>query len=73
MSIEVISIGSSSSGNSYIIRAGGRVLLLDVGLTAKKIVGALSEIGLEPEDPMPRPSSFFFKAILTDRVNTVVY
>ena len=31
------------------------------------------EIGLEPEDPMPRPSSFFFKAILTDRVNTVVY
>ena len=50
MSIEVISIGSSSSGNSYIIRAGGRVLLLDVGLTAKKIVGALSEIGLEPED-----------------------
>ena len=50
MAIEVISIGSSSSGNSYIIRAGGRVLLLDVGLTAKKIVGALSEIGLEPED-----------------------
>lgn len=50
MSIEVISIGSSSSGNSYIIKAGGRVILLDVGLTAKKIVGALAENGLAPED-----------------------
>ncbi len=50
MSIEVISIGSSSSGNSYIIRAGGRTLLLDVGLTAKKIVGALTDNGLAPED-----------------------
>ncbi|MBR7088463.1 MAG: MBL fold metallo-hydrolase [Mogibacterium sp.] len=50
MSIEVISIGSSSSGNSYIIRAGGRTILLDVGLTAKKIVGALTDNGLAPED-----------------------
>ena len=50
MSIEVISIGSSSSGNSYIIKAGGRVILLDVGLTAKKIVGALTDNGLAPED-----------------------
>lgn len=50
MSIEVISIGSSSSGNSYIIRAGGRVILLDVGLTAKKIIGALADNGLAPED-----------------------
>lgn len=50
MSIEVISIGSSSSGNSYIIKAGGRVILLDVGLTAKKIVGALADNGLAPED-----------------------
>ena len=50
MSIEVISIGSSSSGNSYIIRAGGRTILLDVGLTAKKIVGGLTDNGLRPED-----------------------
>ena len=50
MAIEVISIGSSSSGNSYIIKAGGRVILLDVGLTAKKIVGALTDNGLAPED-----------------------
>ena len=45
-----MSIGSSSSGNSYIIKAGGRVILLDVGLTAKKIVGALTDNGLDPED-----------------------
>ena len=50
MAIEVISIGSSSSGNSYIIKAVGRVILLDVGLTAKKIVGALTDNGLAPED-----------------------
>ena len=50
MAIEVISIGSSSSGNSYIIKAGGRVILLDGGLTAKKIVGALTDNGLAPED-----------------------
>ena len=50
MAIEVISIGSSSSGNSYIIKAGGRVILLDVGLTAKKIVGALTDNGHAPED-----------------------
>ncbi len=50
MAIEVISIGSSSSGNSYIIKTGGRVILLDVGLTAKKIVGALTDNGLAPED-----------------------
>lgn len=49
MSIEVISIGSSSSGNSYIIRAGGKVLLLDVGLTAKRIMAALADEGIEPE------------------------
>ena len=50
MSIEVISIGSSSSGNSYIIRAGERAILLDVGLTAKRITGALADAGLEPEE-----------------------
>lgn len=50
MAIDVISIGSSSSGNSYIIKAGGRTILLDVGLTAKRIVGALEENGLCPED-----------------------
>ncbi|MBQ3291681.1 MAG: MBL fold metallo-hydrolase [Mogibacterium sp.] len=50
MSIEVISIGSSSSGNSYIIKAGSTRILLDVGLTAKKIVGALGDFDIDPGD-----------------------
>ena len=50
MPIDVISIGSSSSGNSYIILAEGRTILLDVGLTAKKILGALEHFGIEPSE-----------------------
>ncbi len=50
MSIEVISIGSSSSGNSYIIRAEENVILLDVGLTAKRITSALADAEISPED-----------------------
>ena len=49
MAIEVISIGSSSSGNSYIIMAGSRTILLDVGLTAKRILGALEHFDIDPE------------------------
>lgn len=49
MSIKVISIGSSSSGNAYIIMAGSRNILLDVGLTAKSIIGALQNFDIEPE------------------------
>ncbi|MBQ9273090.1 MAG: MBL fold metallo-hydrolase [Mogibacterium sp.] len=50
MSIEVVSIGSSSSGNSYIVMAGERTILLDVGLPAKKITGALEHLGIDPAD-----------------------
>ena len=50
MPIDIISVGSSSSGNSYIIFAEGRTLVLDVGLTAKKILGALGQFGVEPEE-----------------------
>ena len=50
MAIDVISIGSSSSGNSYIILAGGRTILLDAGLTAKRILGALEHFDISPEE-----------------------
>ena len=50
MAIEVISIGSSSSGNSYIILAGGRTILLDVGLTAKRILSALEHFDIQAEE-----------------------
>ena len=48
--IEIVSVGSSSSGNSYIIMAGGRTLVLDVGLPAKKIIGALEDLGTDPAE-----------------------
>ena len=48
--MRVISVGSSSSGNSYIIQAGGKNLLLDVGLSATKIIDAVNTCGMEAED-----------------------
>lgn len=48
--MEIISVGSSSSGNAYIIKADGHVLILDVGLTARSINEALAELGVKPED-----------------------
>lgn len=50
MAIEVISIGSSSSGNSYLIKAGKTSILLDVGLSMKAIIEGITSNGLEPED-----------------------
>lgn len=48
--MEIISIGSSSSGNSYIIKAAGRAIILDTGLTCKAIMAALESEGIEPAD-----------------------
>ena len=48
--IETVSVGSSSSGNSYIIMTEGRTILLDAGLTAKRIIGALEHLGKDPAD-----------------------
>jgi phosphoribosyl 1,2-cyclic phosphodiesterase len=48
--IEIVSVGSSSSGNSYIIMADGRTIILDVGLPAKKITGALEHLGTDPAE-----------------------
>lgn len=48
--IEIVSVGSSSSGNSYIIMADGHTIILDVGLPAKKITGALEQLGTDPAD-----------------------
>ena len=47
--MRIVSIGSSSSGNSYIVQAGSKNLLVDVGLSATKIINALETCGIEPE------------------------
>ena len=48
--MQINSIGSSSSGNSYLIKAGGVNLLLDLGLSCSKILNAASELGIDAED-----------------------
>lgn len=48
--MEIVSIGSSSSGNSYIVKVGSANFILDVGLSAKKIVSAIEKVGLSVED-----------------------
>ncbi len=48
--MEIISVGSSSSGNSYIIKAAGRAIILDTGLTCKAIMAALEAEGIDPDD-----------------------
>lgn len=46
MDLGIVSIGSSSSGNAYLITSGRTNLLLDVGLSAKRIKSALEQIGV---------------------------
>ena len=48
--MEIYSVGSSSSGNSYIIKTGSMNLILDVGLSATRIIEAMERCGLQPED-----------------------
>lgn len=47
--MKIASIGSSSSGNSYIVQAGSKNLLVDVGLSATKIISALDACGIAAE------------------------
>ena len=46
--IELIPLYSGSSGNSTLIRAGKRNILIDAGRTCKKISEALNEVGTDP-------------------------
>lgn len=48
--MKIYSIGSSSSGNSYIVKVGEANFLLDVGLSARKIVSAIEQVGLSALD-----------------------
>ncbi len=49
MALETVSAGSSSSGNSYIIKSKEHAIILDVGLTTKKIMEALDYMNIPPE------------------------
>lgn len=48
--MEFCSFSSGSSGNSYMVRAGETVLLVDCGISGRKIFEGLARVGQQPED-----------------------
>lgn len=47
--VELIVLGSGSSGNTAVLRAGGRCILVDAGLSARKTLQRLALAGIEPD------------------------
>ena len=48
--MEFYTLASSSSGNAALVRSGGTSILLDAGISARRIAQALSLLGMTPED-----------------------
>jgi len=48
--VELFVLGSGSSGNTSILRAGGTVIMIDAGLGPRKTVARLQEAGVAPDD-----------------------
>jgi len=49
MSLTITMLGSGSSGNATLVSAGGKHLLVDVGLSGRETIRRLSECGVCPE------------------------
>jgi len=49
MTVELCVLASGSSGNCTMIRAGGSVLLIDAGISAKEIMRRMELAGVKPE------------------------
>lgn len=50
MNLGICTLASSSSGNSYIIKSEKTSLILDIGITAKKLEADIAKIGLSHKD-----------------------
>ncbi len=48
--MEFYTLASSSSGNAALVRGGGTALLLDAGISARRIARALAQLGMTPGD-----------------------
>ena len=48
--MQFCSLASGSNGNSYYIRCGKTVVLVDIGITTKRVETALREIGADPAE-----------------------
>ena len=46
--LEVCTLASGSSGNCLLVRGGGSQVLVDAGISCRRIVGALRELGVDP-------------------------
>lgn len=49
MGLRFCSIASGSKGNCYVVMADETILLIDAGISGKKIFRGLEELGIEPE------------------------
>ncbi len=47
--MEFYTLASSSSGNAALVRHGGTALLIDAGISARRIARALAQLGMTPE------------------------
>lgn len=50
MNFRLCTLASGSTGNCTYIEAGNQRFLVDVGISGKKVISALEEIGVKPED-----------------------
>ena len=48
--LEVRTLASGSSGNCLLVRGGGSQVLVDAGISCRRIVNALRELGVEPRE-----------------------
>ena len=48
--LEVRTLASGSSGNCLLVRGGGTSVLVDAGISCRRIVNALRELGVEPQE-----------------------
>jgi len=48
--VEILVLGSGSSGNTALLRGGGTTILIDAGLGARKTLARLDDAGIAPED-----------------------
>lgn len=49
MDFNLCAIASGSSGNCTYLRAGNQQFLIDIGISGKKVIAGLNEIGVNPE------------------------
>ena len=50
MGLRFCSFASGSTGNCYLVRTDDTALLVDCGISGKRIVEALGSCGLDPRD-----------------------